>query len=654
MRLGDLVKKQIRYCALAIFGFCIVALSASSAEAAGGSWGSGFGGFGSRGGWGYGGGGLLGGRAPVRNLLGRLNSRVDNLSHGSNGVLLSGGLAGGAVNGAVNLLSAGVTGAGRLVTAPILGCRGGLLGTGLGNGGLRDRIFGGSYGGFAGVPNVSPLGGFSGGSLGGFSGGGFSSAPSPLVGLSSSPPLVGFSSTPSPLVGFSGSPLGGYYNGSSGVSYGSLGSSLAPTYSAVIPAATSYLDAPSYAPSYPIATSYDLPSYGLPSYDLPSYDYSSFSVASSCPDCVVDQSYPVGDYGFEPGYPIQEFSSPLDFGYPLDYSSPSGFHLGGIGGGLPVDGFSSGGFAGHGFPIDGFSSGGFPSGGFPSSGFPIDGFSSGGFPSGGFPVDGFSGGLPIDGLSSGGFPVEGSIVGEGFSNGSTTILDGGSIDSMLETSGAPFNSGLELSNPDSSGGSDYYDGLNPESGSGDPFGEPGLPGPANEDGTFNYRPSSDTKAVLNLVLPRNAKVLINGKLTTTKGTRRSYVSRRLKKNKDYKYQVKAIVVRDGKQTVRTKMVTMRSGVDQTVKLDFDNTVTTLALRVPVDAKVKLCGKTTQQTGALRSYKTNSLAKGKTWKSYKVSVEYVVDGKKRVVERTLDLKAGQQHELAIGIDRLALK
>ena len=166
-----------------------------------------------------------------------------------------------------------MTGAGRLVTAPILGCRGGLLGTGLGNGGLRDRIFGGSYGGFAGVPNVSPLGGFSGGSLGGFSGGslggfsggGFSSAPSPLVGLSSSPPLVGFSSTPSPLVGFSGSPLGGYYNGSSGVSYGSLGGSLAPTYSAVIPAATSYLDAPSYAPSYPIATSYDCLLYTSPS-----------------------------------------------------------------------------------------------------------------------------------------------------------------------------------------------------------------------------------------------------------------------------------------------------------------------------------------------------------------------------------------------------
>ena len=94
---------------------------------------------------------------------------------------------------------------------------------------------------------------------------------------------------------------------------------------------------------------------------------------------------------------------------------------------------------------------------------------------------------------------------------------------------------------------------------------------------------------------------------------------------------------------------MRPGVDQTVKLDFEDTVTTLALKVPANAKVKLCGKPTEQTGTFRSFSTSSLSDGKTWKSYKVSVEYSVNGKKRVEERTLDLQAGQKHELAIGID-----
>ena len=270
--------------------------------------------------------------------------------------------------------------------------------------------------------------------------------------------------------------------------------------------------------------------------------------------------------------------------------------------------------------------------------------------SGGFPM---GSGFPIDGFSSGGFPVEGSIVGEEISGDgsfdSTTILDGGPIDSMLDTSGAPLNTGLELNSqtPDGSGG-EYYDGSGSRSGSDNPFGEPGLPGPADDDGTFIDRPH-DTKAVLNLVLPENAKVLINGKATKTRGVVRSYVSRRLQEDRDYKYQVKAIVMRNGKEIVRTKMVTMRPGIDQTVKLDFEDTVTTLALRVPDDAKVKLCGKPTQQSGSLRSYTTNSLAAGKTWKSYKVSVQYVVDGKTRVEERTLDLTAGEKHELAIGVD-----
>ena len=572
MRLGNLVKVQIGYCVLIIFSLCVVALTAGSADAAGGSWGSAAGSLGSGGSWG--GGGLIGGRAPVRNLLGRVNSSASNLSNGSNGVLLSGGMLGGSNGGSSGSLGGGSAGSvGTLggSRGGLLGNRGGLLGTGLGNGLLRDGIVGGFRGAIQGIRN----GGSGGGSTGGGSVGGYYAGS-----------VGGFSGG---SVG--GGSVGGYYGGLSGaISFGSTGSTIAPAYSSAV-AVPSYVAAPAYVAPAPIATSY-----ALPSYDLPSYDYSSFSVASPLSNYVVEQSYPVGDYGFEPGYPIQAFSSPLDFGYPTDSS------------------FSSG---------------------LPLSGLPVGG---------GFPVDGFSGG---------GFPVEGSVVGEGFSVGaplnSTTILDGGSIDSMLDSSGAPLDTGLDLNDQTPAGGGEYYDGTAPGNGSSNPFGEPGLPGPADDDGTFIDRPSSDTKAVLNLILPKHAKVLINGKVTKTRGTRRSYVSRRLRENRDYKYEVKAIVMRGGKKTIRTKMVTMRPGVDQTVKLDFDDTVTTLALKVPVDAKVELCGKPTHQTGVHRSYTTSSLPEGKTWKSYKVSVEYVVDGKKRVEERTLDLQAGQQHELAIGID-----
>lgn len=605
MGLVDLVKIQIRTGVLVIFSLCLVALTTGSADAAGGSWGSAAGGLGLFGGsWGAGG-GLIGGRAPARNLLGRLNSRAANLGNGSSGVLLSGGLSGRSPGGFV---AAGSVGNGQFANGVLggsrgglLGNQGGLLGTRLGNGLLLDGVVGGLRGVVQGLRNGRMSDGF--GSVGG-----------------------GY--------GYYGGSVGGYGGLSGATSYGSLGSSIAPTYLAAVPAPTYNIPQPTYvaptyaAPTYAAAPTYVAPtiapSYALPSYDLPSYDYSSFSVASPLANCVVEQSYPVGDYGFEPGYPVQEYSSPLDFGYPLDSSFSPGLSLSGV----PVE---------SGFPLEGFSTGGFPVDGFSTGGFPIDGFSSGGF--------------PIDGFSSGGFPVEGSIVGESIpgvdSFDSTTILDGGSIDSMLDTSGAPLDTGLQLNPQTPSDGSEYYDG--PGEGPANPFGEPGLPGPAEEDGTFIDRPAHETKAVLNLILPKHAKVLINGKATKTRGARRSYVSRHLQEDRDYKYQIKAIVTRGGKKTVRTKMVTMRPGVNQTVNLDFDDPVTTLALKVPVDAKVKLCGKTTQQTGVDRSFTTTSLAEGKTWKAYKVSVEYVVDGKKRVEERTLDLQAGREHELAIGVD-----
>ena len=80
---------------------------------------------------------------------------------------------------------------------------------------------------------------------------------------------------------------------------------------------------------------------------------------------------------------------------------------------------------------------------------------------------------------------------------------------MLDTSGAPLDTGLQLNPQTPSDGSEYYDG--PGEGPANPFGEPGLPGPAEEDGTFIDRPAHETKAVLNLILPKHAKVLINGK-----------------------------------------------------------------------------------------------------------------------------------------------
>ena len=170
-------------------------------------------------------------------------------------------------------------------------------------------------------------------------------------------------------------------------------------------------------------------------------------------------------------------------------------------------------------------------------------------------------------------------------------------------------------------------------------------------------------SVLNVVLPREAKVFINDRLTKTPGSFRSYRSSNLALDTEYKYRVKAVLVVDGEEVEKTQLVSLTPGADRTIKFEFDSArttvaklevksspvVTKLALRVPANATVKLCGNKTKHKGANRTFETNTLKPGKVWKDYKVEVEFQRDGKTVTEERSLDMIGGQTHSLAIGIE-----
>ena len=152
------------------------------------------------------------------------------------------------------------------------------------------------------------------------------------------------------------------------------------------------------------------------------------------------------------------------------------------------------------------------------------------------------------------------------------------------------------------------------------------------------------------VVPVDAQVYINDKLTRTEGEKRSYVSRNLKSDRDYHYNVKAVVVRGGKEIVRTQLVTLQTGSDQTVAFDFQATpMTSLAIDVPADAEVKLCGKPTAATGSLRHYATDRLEEGTTWKDYTVLVSVTRNGKVVSQEKKLDMVAGETYSLNFEFD-----
>jgi uncharacterized protein (TIGR03000 family) len=117
----------------------------------------------------------------------------------------------------------------------------------------------------------------------------------------------------------------------------------------------------------------------------------------------------------------------------------------------------------------------------------------------------------------------------------------------------------------------------------------------------------------------------------------------------YSYSVRAVMVRDGQPIEETKVVTVTAG--DVVDLAFDFTtsaapVTTLTLEVPADAKVALEGMPTQQTGAVRTYRTSELAAGEEIAEYNIVVTLERDRQTLTEERVISLKAGQSHALKV--------
>ena len=241
------------------------------------------------------------------------------------------------------------------------------------------------------------------------------------------------------------------------------------------------------------------------------------------------------------------------------------------------------------------------------------------------------GGTTLEGAFGGSFtPTTTPLIDDTFNGqptpaaGSNRIEDGGSIDGMLDGGAIPAEP--------------YYN-----SSPSDQF----LPNPGPSGDSTNLTApvkSADfvgtDRAVLRLKVPEEAKVYVNGRLTKTPGAVRSFESSNLVAGRVYKYKVKAVIERDGKQLVRSKLVSLKTGSVHDTVLDFDAPATTvLALNVPKDATVKLCGKETSLDGIKRRFATTRLEDGEVCEDYSIEVSYRVDGKLVKQVRKIDLAAG---------------
>ncbi len=162
-----------------------------------------------------------------------------------------------------------------------------------------------------------------------------------------------------------------------------------------------------------------------------------------------------------------------------------------------------------------------------------------------------------------------------------------------------------------------------------------TPKPATTEQTSRFG-----KAILTVQVPAATKIFINDQLTTTKGESRSYVSKQLEKGKSYRYNVKAVFNRNGKEVVKTQTVSLKAGSREAMNFEFQPLKTTLAVHVPEDAKVILSGHTTTSKGAVRQFSTDNLEEGQGWNGYKVVAKIVRDGKTITREKTVDIPAGK--------------
>ncbi|HEY2760746.1 MAG TPA: TIGR03000 domain-containing protein, partial [Pirellulales bacterium] len=203
---------------------------------------------------------------------------------------------------------------------------------------------------------------------------------------------------------------------------------------------------------------------------------------------------------------------------------------------------------------------------------------------------------------------------------------GSSSSSSSSSSGGYYGYGCSSSSSSSSSssGTVIYDGpaatpsmQGPGNGPNNPPSPP-TPGPAAEGAPtpmtgeiYNSLNGSQT-ALLNVNVPAEAKIFVNGTATTSTGSDRQFVSRGLTAGNRYAYEVRAEYTKDGKAVNETKTVTLGPGQMVNLAFSFDGdkpsvaskSKTKLTVHVPADAKVYLAGNETSSTGDVREFTTS--------------------------------------------------
>jgi uncharacterized protein (TIGR03000 family) len=86
------------------------------------------------------------------------------------------------------------------------------------------------------------------------------------------------------------------------------------------------------------------------------------------------------------------------------------------------------------------------------------------------------------------------------------------------------------------------------------------------------------RATIIVSLPADARLLVDGYLTTSTSAQRVFTSPELAPGQDYHYTLQAEIVRDGRVLTASERVTVRAGIENRVTLSQDRFATNVAAR----------------------------------------------------------------------------
>lgn len=172
--------------------------------------------------------------------------------------------------------------------------------------------------------------------------------------------------------------------------------------------------------------------------------------------------------------------------------------------------------------------------------------------------------------------------------------------------------------------------------------------------------SQSGTATLTIAVPEAASVVINGHETKSTGETRHFRSVNLDSEETYSYRVVVYLSEGGVDHREEALIQMNAGSDH--ELDFrpsfmkdnptketvdqqseteDEVNTIVRLHVPDDALVFLADRSTESSGAVRTFKTQSVKAGEVWEDYTIRVEWNENGKKIRIEKKVSIVGGTE-------------